>query len=61
LDFPHIALHNLHHNALPVAEHAIAGHTEETERLRMEYLFELLNATARGEPMPSRVDLQAGY
>jgi phosphoglycerate dehydrogenase-like enzyme len=24
LDYPHIAIHNLHHNALPVAEHAIA-------------------------------------
>jgi phosphoglycerate dehydrogenase-like enzyme len=23
-EFPHIAVHNLHHNALPVAEHAIA-------------------------------------
>ena len=24
LEFPHIAVHNLHHNALPVAEHAMA-------------------------------------
>lgn len=38
-----------------------AGHTEETERLRMEHLAELLNAAARGESMPNRVDLQAGY
>lgn len=38
-----------------------AGHTEETERLRMEHLAELLNAAARGQPMPNRVDLQAGY
>lgn len=38
-----------------------AGHTEETERLRMEHLAELLNAAARGEPMPNRVDLQARY
>jgi phosphoglycerate dehydrogenase-like enzyme len=38
-----------------------AGHTEETERLRMEHLAELLNAAAQGEPMPNRVDLQAGY
>jgi phosphoglycerate dehydrogenase-like enzyme len=38
-----------------------AGHTTETERLRMEHLAELLNAAARGEPMPNRIDLQAGY
>jgi phosphoglycerate dehydrogenase-like enzyme len=38
-----------------------AGHTEETERLRTEHLAKLLNAAARGEPMPNRVDLQAGY
>jgi phosphoglycerate dehydrogenase-like enzyme len=38
-----------------------AGHTEETERLRMEHLAELLNAAAREEPMPNQVDLQAGY
>jgi phosphoglycerate dehydrogenase-like enzyme len=38
-----------------------AGHTEGTERLRVEHLAELLNAAARGEPMPNRVDLQAGY
>jgi phosphoglycerate dehydrogenase-like enzyme len=33
----------------------------ETERLRMDHLAELLNAAARGEPMPNRVDLDAGY
>jgi phosphoglycerate dehydrogenase-like enzyme len=38
-----------------------AGHTEETESLRMEHLAELLNAAARGQPMPNPVDLQAGY
>ena len=38
-----------------------AGHTEETEGLRMEHLAELLNAAARGQPMPNRVDLQDGY
>jgi phosphoglycerate dehydrogenase-like enzyme len=38
-----------------------AGGSAETERLRMEHLAELLNAAARGEPMPNRVDLEAGY
>jgi phosphoglycerate dehydrogenase-like enzyme len=33
----------------------------ETERLRMDHLAALLNAAARGEPMPNRVDLAAGY
>jgi phosphoglycerate dehydrogenase-like enzyme len=33
----------------------------ETERLRMDHLAELLNTAARGEPMPNRVDLEAGY
>lgn len=38
-----------------------AGGSTETERLRMTHLAELLNAAARGEPMPNRVDLSAGY
>ncbi len=37
------------------------GLVSETETLRMAALAELLNAAARGEPMPNRVDLQAGY
>lgn len=37
------------------------GHTVETEQLRMAHLADLLNAAARGEPLPNRVDLQAGY
>jgi phosphoglycerate dehydrogenase-like enzyme len=37
------------------------GASTETERLRVEHLAELLNAAARGEPMPNRVDLAAGY
>jgi phosphoglycerate dehydrogenase-like enzyme len=37
------------------------GGSLETEMLRMEHLAELLNAAARGEPMPNRVDLRAGY
>jgi phosphoglycerate dehydrogenase-like enzyme len=37
------------------------GATDETDRLRMTYLAELLNEAARGGPMPNRVDMQAGY
>jgi phosphoglycerate dehydrogenase-like enzyme len=38
-----------------------AGGSTETDRLRMIHLAALLNAAARGEPMPNRVDLDAGY
>jgi len=38
-----------------------AGGSTETERLRVAHLAEMLNAAARGEPLPNRVDLQAGY
>ncbi len=38
-----------------------AGGSDETERLRVEHLAASLNATARGEEMPHRVDLDAGY
>jgi len=38
-----------------------AGHSEETETWRMRALAELLNAAARGEPLPNRVDVAAGY
>ncbi len=38
-----------------------AGGSLETEMLRMEHLAELLNAVARGGPVPNRVDLRAGY
>ena len=37
------------------------GGSTETERLRVVHLAEMLNAAARGEPLPNRVDLQAGY
>ena len=37
------------------------GASEETELLRVIHLSELLNTAARGEPMPNRVDLEAGY
>jgi phosphoglycerate dehydrogenase-like enzyme len=38
-----------------------AGHVAEDDELRMRALAELLSAAARGEPMPNRVDLEAGY
>jgi phosphoglycerate dehydrogenase-like enzyme len=38
-----------------------APHTQETESLRMRALARLLNAAARGEPVPNRVDLELGY
>jgi phosphoglycerate dehydrogenase-like enzyme len=38
-----------------------AGSSTETERLRVTHLAEMLNTAARGEPLPNRVDLQAGY
>jgi phosphoglycerate dehydrogenase-like enzyme len=38
-----------------------AGASTETESLRMTHLAELLNAAARGEPVPNRVNVQAGY
>lgn len=38
-----------------------AGHSDQTEALRLEKLAELLNAAARGEAVPNRVDLEAGY
>ena len=33
----------------------------DLERLRAEHLARLLNAAARGEPVPNRVDIDAGY
>ncbi|MFN2168962.1 MAG: hydroxyacid dehydrogenase, partial [Anaerolineae bacterium] len=38
-----------------------AGHTAEAETLHLEHLARLLNAAARGEPLPNPVDLEAGY
>lgn len=38
-----------------------ASHFDEKEMLRMRHLAALLNAVARGETMPNRVDLLAGY
>jgi phosphoglycerate dehydrogenase-like enzyme len=38
-----------------------AGGSTETDRLRMIHLADLLNAAAKGGPMPNRVELDAGY
>ena len=38
-----------------------AGHSDRTDALRAEHLAASLNAAARGEPIPNRVDLEAGY
>ncbi len=38
-----------------------AGWSEETEWLRIRHLADLLNAAARGEAMPGRVDPRYGY
>lgn len=38
-----------------------AGTTDRTEELRIEHLSRILEAAARGEPIPNRVDLAAGY
>lgn len=37
------------------------GHVKSTELLRMTALAELLNAAVRGEEIPNKVDLKAGY
>ena len=37
------------------------GATDETERLRMTALAELLNTAVSGKPLPNRMNLDAGY
>lgn len=37
------------------------GSSDETERLRMSHLADLLNSAADGEPVPNQIDLTAGY
>lgn len=45
-----------------MSPHRAGGlNTEDTERLRMSHLAVLLNAEARGEEMPNRVDPKKGY
>jgi phosphoglycerate dehydrogenase-like enzyme len=38
-----------------------AGHAHEVEQQRLGALADLLNHAARGQPMPNRVDVRAGY
>ena len=38
-----------------------AGSARDNDLRRMEALAELLNAVALGEPVPNRVDVEAGY
>ncbi len=54
-DFPFHELDNL------VLSPHRAGLAVETEALRMQALAELLNAACRGEQVPNRVDVAAGY
>ena len=54
-DFPFHELDNL------VMSPHRGGGTDQTRRLRMDYLARLLNAAARGEPMPNQIDRSAGY
>jgi phosphoglycerate dehydrogenase-like enzyme len=45
-----------------LSPHRAGGlNSEDTERLRMEHLADLLNHAARGEPLPNQVDLTRGY
>jgi phosphoglycerate dehydrogenase-like enzyme len=48
-------------NVVMSPHRAGAGGSEEIERQRMTHLADLINAAARGETMPNRVDLEAGY
>jgi phosphoglycerate dehydrogenase-like enzyme len=54
-DFPFQTLDNV------VLSPHRAGASNETESLRMTQLADLLNAVIRGEAVPNRVDVQAGY
>ena len=38
-----------------------AGHAPAAEQMRMQYLADVLNAAARGEPMPNQIDVKTGY
>jgi phosphoglycerate dehydrogenase-like enzyme len=37
------------------------GHSDATEKLRMDHLVQLLNAACEGRPLPNQVDLAVGY
>jgi len=56
-DLPFSGLENV-----VLSPHRAGGlNSQDTERLRMEHLADLLNHAARGEPLPNRVDLMRGY
>jgi len=56
-DYPFHELDNI-----VLSPHRAGGlNTDDTERLRVSHLAVLLNAQARGEEMPNRVDRQKGY
>ena len=56
-DFPFHELDNI-----VMSPHRAGGlNSDDTERLRMSHLTDLLNAAARGEEMPNRVDPRKGY
>jgi len=48
-------------NVVMSPHRAGSGRAQEMEQRRMAHLARLLNAAARGEEMPNRVDLEAGY
>ena len=54
-DFPFHELENV------VMSPHRGGGSEDSGALRMIHLAELLNTAARGDPIPNRVNLQAGY
>lgn len=56
----HFPFHELEN--IVMSPHRAGGlNTDDTERLRMSHLAILLNAQARGDEMPNRVDRQKGY
>lgn len=55
-----VAFHLLDHVVMS-PHRAGAGGNAEIEVLRMSALADLLNAAARGEPLPNQIDLKLGY
>ena len=56
-DFPFYELENV----VMSPHRAGAGGSEDVEKLRMEHLAALINAAARGEDIPGKVDIHEGY
>lgn len=48
-------------NVVMSPHRAGAGGTEDSERRRLTALADMLNTAAAGQPLPNRVDLNAGY